>query len=114
MQGGKGAADLRSSGGYIAAVGFFLFMWDGHGVRGHGQWDGRVHSPSFQPWDLKGRHTMRQSDPVPVQYSGEQSASEVSTSGPADGVFARAERATLSGASWSVSGVVSGVEGGGR
>jgi hypothetical protein len=50
----------------------------------------------------------------PVQYSGEQSASEVSTSGPADGVFARAERATLSGASWSVSGVVSDVEGGGR
>ena len=69
MQGGKGAADLRSSGGYIAAVGFYLFMWDGHGVRGLGQCGMggfTVHHFGHGIW---GRYTMRQSDPV--HYSGE-------------------------------------------
>jgi len=85
----------------------------GSGVSASVGWG--VHSSSFRPWDLGPAHHAAVGPRLdPVQYSGEQSASEVSTSGPADGVFARAERATLSGASWSVSGVVSGVEGGGR
>jgi hypothetical protein len=69
VQGGKGAADRRSSGGYIAAVwvpSYSCGMAMGSGATASGMGGFTVHHFGHGIW---GRYTMRQSDPV--HYSGE-------------------------------------------